>query len=1135
MKKTLFLTTLLCGATAGVVVAQDTTNTFVGYTDNIVYKNDSSDASSLVPGNYKLTMSENKGEIIFINNAATDNGGAINLVGTASGANPTMEVDNNSGAIRFENNISKQGNGGAIYGGTGSATTGDYNCINFRNNSTGITLSGNQVLAESGGERFGGAVYIQSGTVLFSGNGNVTISDNIANGRGGAVYAKYLNFVQNVGDIRVTGNRSKAVGSYGGQGGAFNATVVFEGNEGMIVLSDNVAESQSSYGGGLMRGSATFTGNKQEILISSNTARNTASGGAIYDAATFRQNEAAINIIGNTAGNEGGAIYGATRLDGNKQTITFKDNSAAKGGAIANSLAASGNTGDILFEGNRAEHESRALGGAIHHSSSSKIEGNEGSVSFVGNSAVSGAEARGGAIHIAYQTLTFQGNKGDISFTGNTAQGSTTATGGAVEVYDNNNAGRLELTGNAKVSFTGNGVISDSTALGGAVHVTAKSTLVISDNNEVTFRGNYEKAGNNVRLRSVYAEGSLQLGAAKEGKVTFYDSIYAAKALQISGGGTVVFSGAHVAEDLNSLRREFDLAEATESQIATSSTSYAGGGMTLTGGRLVVEDGAILSGGTLTGKTAGTSLVLNGGTMAMALDLGTMNLVLQGNNNSFTGNVNLSGTTLALEPGSSSAVMSKDFTGNGIVDVGEGVKAGEKILLLTCTGTKSATFRTTASGTVAWEGDDLYYTALEDWVLTNESASLANTPVEEGRNFVLNHAGLDLADNAASNNNLIVTGGSSSTLNGAGAYEGNVTVKDAATLQVTGNAKAQDVSVKEGATFRTEGSLSAQNVTVDGNATLRTEGSLSAQHVTVDGGATLESTEGMTAQSVTLKNGTLGGREITSKGTVVLESGSVNATVSAPTVVKQGEGEVHLNAAGKMNNLTVNGGTLVLNADNAAGTNTSYTLNVQGAGSTLVNNGVELCKSTVIDAGAVLVAKGGSSFTYTAKTDAVTLNKGGRMEVGLGTTGITKSLKAQAGSTLAMDICRTEEGTAQSALLELNLLSGSSLRNTVNLELNLTSLSDWKENDSLTFTLIRSTKSTGLTWSEQSYFDAFNISVAGMTEEDFRITHTGPTSTNSEYTVTLTALRDIPLIPEPTTATLSLLALAALATRRRRK
>lgn len=1134
MKKTLFLSILLCGVTAGGVVAQDTTNTFIGSTSDIIYENGSEDSAPLIPGDYKLTMRENEGDIIFRNNTATNPGGAINLVGSTS-KKPTMEVANNTGAILFENNVSLQGNGGAIYGGTGSGTTGNSNYINFLNNGGGITLSRNMALAESGGERFGGAVYIQSGTVLFSGNGDVTISDNVANGRGGAIYAKRLNFVQNVGDIRVTGNRSGTSGSSGGQGGAFLATVVFEGNEGRIVLSDNTAESQSSYGGGFMRGSATFTGNKQEILISHNAAKlAAASGGAIYDSATFRENEAAINIIGNTAGNEGGAIYGATNVEGNKQTVAFKENKAAKGGAIAKSLAASGNTGGILFEGNRAEHESRALGGAIYHSISSKIEGNEGSVSFAGNSARSDAEARGGAVHISYQTLTFQNNKGDISFAGNTAQGATTATGGAVEVHDNNNAGKLDLTGNAKVSFTGNGVISDSTALGGAVHVTAKSTLAISDNDEVVFRGNYEKTGDNVRLRSVYAEGNLQLGAAKEGNVTFYDSIYAAKALQISGAGSVVFSGAHVKEDLNSLHQQFGLAEATAAQIATSSTSCADGGITLTGGQLVVENGAILSGGTLTGTTAGTSLILNGGTMAMNLDLGTMNLVLQGNDNTFTGNVNLGGTTLSLEPGSSSAVMTNDITGTGIVDVGEGVVAGEKILLLTCTGTKSATFSATASGTVAWEGDNLYYTALQDWVLTDESASLADTPVEEGRNFVLHHANLDLADNAASNNNLIVTGESTSTLRGAGAYGGDVTVKDGATLLAVGDTTARDVSVKDGAAFHTEGNLSAQNVTADGGASLLTKGALSAQAVTVDGGATLASTEGTTAQSVTLKNGTLGGGEITSKGAVVLESGQVDATVKAPSVVKQGGGEVRLNVAGKMDNLTVNGGTLVLNADNAAGTNTTYALNVQGAGSTLVNNGVELCKSTVIDAGAVLVAKDGSVFSYTAKTDAVTINKDGRMEVGLGTTRITNSLKAQAGSTLAMEICRTEEGTAQSALIELNLLSGSSLNNSVNLELNLVSLSGWKEDDSLTFTLIRSTKS-GLSSSERNYFEAFNISVAGMTEEDFRITHAGPTSTNSDYTVTLTALRDIPVIPEPATATLSLLALAALAARRRRK
>lgn len=148
------------------------------------------------------------------------------------------------------------------------------------------------------------------------------------------------------------------------------------------------------------------------------------------------------------------------------------------------------------------------------------------------------------------------------------------------------------ISGNSTVTMTGNSVASDVDALGGAIYCTS-ANMEISNNQSVTFRGNYERTGDSVRLRSIYACRSLELTAETGQQISIYDSIYAGEELELNkwgASGEVLLSGAHTETDIFAVKKT----SGTEAEISNSRTSIVEGSTTLGGGLLRIEGGAIL-------------------------------------------------------------------------------------------------------------------------------------------------------------------------------------------------------------------------------------------------------------------------------------------------------------------------------------------------------------------------------------------------------------------------------------------------------------------------------------------------------------------------------------------------------------
>ncbi len=215
-------------------------------------------------------------------------------------------------------------------------------------------------------------------------------------------------------------------------------------------------------------------------------------------------------------------------------------------------------------------------------------------------------DLEGGAIYgLGYITLS---NNDSVSFSGNSVSGSSSARGGAIA----GDGYIIALSNNGRVSFIGNSAVSNHnfTACGGAIYATYE--LSIRNNDTVLFEKNAEVEDGTYRLRSIYATGrgvEVSLSAAAEKSIEFRDSVYVDSLSTIKLNkdykdvdgtvhkqeGDIVFTGGYTEKNLNELlSANNENRKATKKEITNSRTSEMHGEVTLYGGRLRVEEKAVL-------------------------------------------------------------------------------------------------------------------------------------------------------------------------------------------------------------------------------------------------------------------------------------------------------------------------------------------------------------------------------------------------------------------------------------------------------------------------------------------------------------------------------------------------------------
>lgn len=534
-------------------------------------------------------------------------------------------------------------------------------------------------------------VQVRDGGVLtFTGLHNAELTDNsITNTRldgatstsapmASAAYVgnnAVLSLSGNTGTVRIA--RNQTIGTetrYNAQGAIFlnsHATLNLNNNEGGAELCDNRSyvsgQYATAYGAALYVGTeatANLRGNASLVITGNSTEGDTygtASGGAIY------LHQSAVLNITDTVGD--------VLISSNRVSTRYASATAGGGaiyGAGAATVTLSGNQGNTEISDNSAVAEgngSAAQGGAIV-ASSALVMNNNAVLRFSGNSTrATAGNSQGGAVK-STGALSINGN-GRVEFIGNHADGFFTGSnyknieGGAI--FRETNTSTLSIEDNGTVLFQGNYTYTanstnkSSNGAGGAIYATGN--LSLSGNDSVTFTGNYEQRVGKVVLSSVYHDahvslgGTLSLSAKEGGDITFYDRLtsrntnggyisyplYAAingsvevvvtspdgvyprvyePVFTQTGSGDVVFSGARTEADLNAIKSSKGLGAATRGEIEESRYNSIEGETRIMGGRLIIEDAATLYVHSLTAESGSTLVMRNGAMLEVDVDLG---------------------------------------------------------------------------------------------------------------------------------------------------------------------------------------------------------------------------------------------------------------------------------------------------------------------------------------------------------------------------------------------------------------------------------------------------------------------------------------------------------------------------------
>ena len=374
-----------------------------------------------------------------------------------------------------------------------------------------------------------------------------------------------------------------------------NKAALFENNTGSAVRGSNLTMSSEKGGSLVFSDNSSSTGSAIYIT----------SSGLLTGYTNIAMNR-------NEASSKGGAMYSEGELEVRSvESLLLQDNKASYGGAFYTKNSSNfSQIGSLRMLNNQAtSQQSATKGGAVYVTANQMDMSNIQNLEFSGNAAFSSSSTTGGGAVALYNGggLYMQQN-GDVLFSSNCAVSEfKEAKGGAIH----SEIGLITLNNNDSLVFTGN-YASSINARGGAIYCT-DSIFQMIGNDYVEFRGNYEQDGSDYRLRSLYYTdayvpnaGSLLLftmSAPDKGKIAIYDSIYVdarnndmcllnvdSGSTMASCGGDIVFSGATTEADLKALK---GMAPTVE-ELELSRTSEIMGLVFLGGGRLIVQDNAIL-------------------------------------------------------------------------------------------------------------------------------------------------------------------------------------------------------------------------------------------------------------------------------------------------------------------------------------------------------------------------------------------------------------------------------------------------------------------------------------------------------------------------------------------------------------
>ena len=495
-------------------------------------------------------------------------------------------------------------------------------------------------ISSKNGEKYsqGGAIY-SKGVVTLANNEKVEFFNNSISASydssGGAIYSYEEVVIAGNGQVDFYKNKADA-GEYAADGGAIcsNGSISIKKNDIVSFVENSVnvwpdVSSRYTYA----QGAALYA--YDDITLSGN-------GTVLFD-----KNKSSCQASADAPVGTGGAVKvnGDVFSVSKNTSVIFTNNSLISSGKGARGHAYGGALGGSQYDVEMKENTWLEFGNNLAY----------------GNASLDVA-SHGGAVQGTGITLN---NNGTIWFYDNSAEaisndtsGSTQANGGAIFAY-----GDVDISGNDCVMFSGNKAsvaYTGNQACGGAMRVTSGQMLTMVDNDKVLFEKNAEIEAGMYRLRSIHAGGSVNLSVRENGELRFLDAIYVQGTLNLNEDyvdskgnthrqtGDIIFSGAYTEAHLVEVKGS----AGTYSEIESSRTSEIRSGIDLKGGRLRVEDNAVLSGNSLSVvANTGAELWLKNGRLSISNSVGIGRGTTLGasGRNSISGSLNLAeGSVLTL-------------------------------------------------------------------------------------------------------------------------------------------------------------------------------------------------------------------------------------------------------------------------------------------------------------------------------------------------------------------------------------------------------------------------------------------------------------------------------------------------------
>lgn len=469
----------------------------------------------------------------------------------------------------------------------------------------------NNVTQPASGAMYGGVLHASNavGNITFDENGSIIIESNRLNNYSGS-----------------SSTRGGAIAIENGSNYTLVSTLSFSKNGSVSISNNSVSGNGNSSGGGPTgQGGAIFLGKRHNLDISCNTGgvsisgnkivtHNSADGGAIYATAAINidNNAGEVSISQNsventseTSGNVSGGAF-KTLTYGEDYTTSISNNTSEFGVPICQNYAKTAN--------------GSAQGGAFHTSNTTLINNNSGGVKICNN--------------YVWSTSTKASESGNVNGGAFYVAGNYAQEGAELSICNN---GSVEISGN----FAASEIEGYSYIGGGALYV--DGSLRIEGNGNVTFKENYERSGNTVRLNSIERNNSYNhaapqfiLAARTGSKIEFQDAIRInnshttrqtaslnasyidAEGVEQTAGGSIIFSGKNTESALQSIKTDLKNAGviADDSigaiELIDSRTSILQANATLYAGTLRIEEAACLETYDTTVKSGARVEMLNG-------------------------------------------------------------------------------------------------------------------------------------------------------------------------------------------------------------------------------------------------------------------------------------------------------------------------------------------------------------------------------------------------------------------------------------------------------------------------------------------------------------------------------------------